>query len=217
MNLYVYIGTIKYVPHQYTTSICPITQLSINNSVSIQKTSIKLSKRTTFRHDALVVNAFTTNSVVGVNVPYSRFAIQCSPRRSPFAVRQAIRRAIRCRFSMSPDAFHTFAASIAIRRVVLFPNVLYSRFAIQCSLRHSPFTIRHSPSHSPRLSLFNVPWRFSYIGVQQWCLKVDRKMTNVVWLHKCMHMKSFVLKINIVFTSKEICFSCLHVYLDIGI
>ena len=66
-------------------------------------------------------------------VRYSRFAIQCSPRRSPFAalfairlvIRRAvrhsprrspfassiaepfaIRRAIRCRFSMFPDAFH---------------------------------------------------------------------------------------------------------------
>ena len=26
-SLYVHIGTINYVPHQYTTSICPITQL----------------------------------------------------------------------------------------------------------------------------------------------------------------------------------------------
>ena len=37
-------------------------------TVSIQKTSIKLSKRTTCVHDVLVVNAFTTNSVVGVRL-----------------------------------------------------------------------------------------------------------------------------------------------------
>ena len=49
-----------------------------------------------------------------IHFRYSNFAIQCSPRRYPFAVRHssiaepcAIRRAIHCRFSMSPDAFHT--------------------------------------------------------------------------------------------------------------
>ena len=48
------------------TSISPIAQLSINISVFLQKTSIKLSKRTTCRHGVWVVNAFTTHSVVGV-------------------------------------------------------------------------------------------------------------------------------------------------------
>ena len=47
------------------------------------------------------------------HVRYSSFDIQCSPHCSPFAAHRAIRRAIRhnilCRFSMSPDAFHTDA------------------------------------------------------------------------------------------------------------
>ena len=37
-----------------------------------------------------------------------RHAVRHSPRRSPIVEPFAIRRAIRCRFSMSPDAFHTF-------------------------------------------------------------------------------------------------------------
>ena len=38
---------------------------------------------------------------------YSMFAAPLAIRSSPLANRQAIRRAIRCRFSMSPDAFHS--------------------------------------------------------------------------------------------------------------
>ena len=41
------------------------------------------------------------------NCRYSMFAAPLAIRSSPFANRRAIRRAIRCRFSMSPDAFHT--------------------------------------------------------------------------------------------------------------
>ena len=101
------------------------------------------------------------------NVLYSRFAIQCSPRRSPFAapfassfvapfvicltVRHSSRHSLRCSPFAGPFPIH-------------FPPFLlfklhYSMFAAPLSIRSSPFAnrraIRHSPRHS--LSFFNVP------------------------------------------------------------
>ena len=104
-----------------------------------------------------------------LNVLYSRFAIQCSPRRSPyaapFAIRLVIRRAVRHSPRRSPFA-SSFAAPFAIRRAVSYSFSLfklrYSMFAAPLAIRSSPFVnrwaIRHSQRHS--LSLFNVPWRF---------------------------------------------------------
>ena len=44
------------------------------------------------------------------------FAAPLAIRSLPFANRRAIRRAIRCRFSMSPDAFHSMKASWEIEK-----------------------------------------------------------------------------------------------------
>ena len=75
------------------------------------------------------------------NVLYSRFAIQCLPRRSPFAapfaIRLVIRRAVRHSTRRS-----LFAIRLIIRCAVrhsprrflfIFPNFRNSNFAIQCS------------------------------------------------------------------------------------
>ena len=44
------------------------------------------------------------------------FAAPLAIRSSPFANRRAIRPAIRCRFSMSPDAFHIIAHKSYLNR-----------------------------------------------------------------------------------------------------
>ena len=107
-----------------------------------------------------------------------RFAIQCSPRRSPFAASYLFFPM----FSIQGSLFNVhrsvvaapFASTLAAHRAIrhwqrrflflFFFNFRYSMFAIHFrrTVRHSPFAIRRSPSHSPRhsLSLFNVPWRF---------------------------------------------------------
>ena len=69
------------------------------------------------------------------------FAIQCLPRRSPFAAPFAAHRAVRRVNRHSPGRF-----------LLLFSNVHYSRFT-------APFTVRHSPSHSPFAATFAVAFQ----------------------------------------------------------
>ena len=100
------------------------------------------------------------------NVLYSRFAIQCSPRRSPFAIRRAVRHSPRHSPRRSP-----FAAPFAIRLVIRCavrhsPCHFLFIFAIQTSLfsvrravSHSQFAIRQSPSHSPFAAPFAVAFQ----------------------------------------------------------
>ena len=104
-----------------------------------------------------------------------RFAIQCSPRRSPFAVPFPIYffqcSLFKVRYSMFAAPFAApFASSFAAPFAAPFPqfslfNVRYSMFDKPLAINRSPFAnrraIRHSPRHS--LSLFNVPWRFPYV------------------------------------------------------
>ena len=100
------------------------------------------------------------------NVLYSRFAIQCSPRRSPiaapFANRLVIRRAVRNSPRRSPFAW-SFAAPFAIRRAVSYS--FSTIFAIQTSLFHvfaAPLAIRQSPSHSPFAAPFAAPFAVAF-------------------------------------------------------
>ena len=119
------------------------------------------------------------------NVLYSRFVIQCSPRRSlfaaPFAICLVIRRAVRHSLRRSPFA-SSFAAPFAIRRAVSYS--FSTIFAIQTSLfnvrravSHSQFAIRQSPSHAPFDVAFQCPLTlsivtcFSSLGILYlWCV-----------------------------------------------
>ena len=81
---------------------------------------------------------------------FSLFKLRYSMFAALLAIRRAIRRAIRCRFSMSPDAFHTFSQIFAIQA---------SLFNGWRAVRHSQFTIRQSPSHSPFAAPFAVAFQ----------------------------------------------------------
>ena len=78
------------------------------------------------------------------NVLYSRFAIQCSPRRSPFAAPFAIRLVI------------CYAVRHSPRRFLFIVAIQTSLFNVRRAVRHSQFAIRQSPSHSPFAAPFAV-------------------------------------------------------------
>ena len=94
----------------------------------------------------------------------SRFAIQCSPRRSLFAASFPID-CFQCylfkvRYSM-------FAVPFAIRRAFRhspFASSFAAPFAIRCAVRHSP---RHSLRHSPRRFLFIFAIQTSLFNVRR--------------------------------------------------
>ena len=114
----------------------------------------------------------------------SRFTIQCSSRRSPFAAPFPIYFFKCSLFKVHNTMFATtfatpfassfaapfaapFASSFAAPFPIHFPQfslfkLRYSMFVAPLAIRSSPFAncraICHSPRHS--LSLFNVPWRF---------------------------------------------------------
>ena len=101
------------------------------------------------------------------NVLYSRFAIQYSPRRSPFAapfaIRLVIRRAVRYSPRRSPFA-SSFAAPFVIRRAVSYSfspifAIQTSLFNVRRAVSHSQFAIRQSPSHSPFAAPFAVAFQ----------------------------------------------------------
>ena len=97
------------------------------------------------------------------NVLYSRFAIQCSPRRlpfsAPFAIRLVIRRAIRRAVRHSPRR-----SPFAIRRAVSYSFTPI--FAIQTS----QFNVRHAVSHSPIAAPFAVAFQCPLIAGRK-CLR----------------------------------------------
>ena len=74
---------------------------------------------------------------------FRMFAMQCPPRRSPFTVTFAAHRAIRRSPRHSP-CHSTLASPFLIH---FFQSSLYN---VRRAVRHSPFTIHRSLSHSPR-------------------------------------------------------------------
>ena len=114
-----------------------------------------------------VIHSLRRFILIFSNVLYSRFAIQCSQRRSPFAAPFAIclviRRVVRNLPRCSPFA-SSFAAPFAIDRAISYS--FSTIFAIQTSLfnvcravSHSHFTIRQSPSHSQFAAPFAVAFQ----------------------------------------------------------
>ena len=100
-----------------------------------------------------------------IHEQFSRFAIQCSPRRSPFAAPFAIRLVIRraVRYSPRHSSRHSLRRSpFASPFLVHFSpfslfKLHYSMFAAPLAIRSSPFAnqraIRHSPRHLLRFSM----------------------------------------------------------------
>ena len=82
------------------------------------------------------------------NVLYSRFAIQCLPRRSPFAAPFSIRHAVRHSPRHSPRRF-----------LFIFPQfslfkLRYLMFAAPLAIHSSPFANRRAIRHSPFAAAF---------------------------------------------------------------
>ena len=78
----------------------------------------------------------------------SRFAIQCSPRRSPFASPFAIRLVILCAVRHSPRRF-----------LFIFPQ--FSLFKLRCSMFAAPLAISSSPFANRRAIRRAIRCRFS--------------------------------------------------------
>ena len=109
----------------------------------------------------------------------SLFTVRCAVRHSLFAGPFAIRRAIRCCFSMSPDAFHSFAMSADAFHTMTYDPV-WSRFSTndRTSIkRHEtgqnyskcrlwalsanllPYTHRQWGSRGAGMAFITHPWR----------------------------------------------------------
>ena len=157
---------VSYAGHQLCKNIHSLTRSG--HSVEIQV----ICFHTLFPHTLHCMESYgkrqgtLKTTANGERPGESRFAIQCSPLRSPFAAPLPI----------------------------ICSNVLYSRFAIQCSPRRSPFTwsfiapfvirhaVRHSSCHSLRRSLFAAPFPVHFLwkasGDTETRQRMARRMAN---------------------------------------